>query len=429
MTEQKTVACYTLGCKVNQYDSEAMLEKLVENGFAVVPFEQAADVYIINTCVVTETGEKKSRQMIRRAQKQNPFAFIVVAGCLAQRDADALIASGARLVIGNQRRGEIAALIQKAIDEDSAITAVESVKQIAFEPLVVSGHFGHTRAVMKIQEGCDRFCTYCIIPYVRGTLRSKPPLAVKAEAEGLAAAGFLELVLTGIHLTSYGRDLGGESLLDAIEAVAAVPGIRRIRLGSVEPMLIDEAFVARLSKIKKICPQFHLALQSGSNSVLRRMARRYSTEMFEKAVALLRAAFPSCAITTDIIAGFPGESEEEHAQSMRFAKKIGFSRSHVFPFSRRSGTRAYDFAGQLPKAVKEKRAKELIQIGEESAREYAKSLLFSVQEVLFEEERDGGAVGYTPQYMQVFAKGAKSGEIGKVLLNGFENDVFSSELL
>lgn len=426
---QRTVACMTLGCKVNQYDSEIMLERLIEKGFRVVPFEEMADVYIINTCVVTQTGEKKSRQMIRRAIKQNPCADIVVCGCLAQKDAEKLLESGARLVIGNQRRNEIYELLERAKDEGLCLIAVEDIKKVPFEDAQINNHIGHTRAIMKIQEGCDRFCTYCIIPYVRGNIRSKSIESIEKEAFSLSKAGFLEVVLTGIHLTSYGRDLNGESLADAIEAVARQEGIRRIRLGSLEPVIINEQFVERISRIKKLCPQFHLSLQSGSDKVLKKMARRYSTEEFRQAVKLLREKFPLCAISTDIIAGFPGEGEQEHLESLKFAEEIGFSKSHIFPYSIRSGTRAANFPEQNTRQTKEKRAHEHIMLAQKSQQKYAESLLFTVQEVLFEEEDEQGATGYTPQYMSVYMQGARSGEIIKLLLSQYSNEQFLGERL
>lgn len=424
----KRVAFCTLGCKVNQYDSEAMLEQFTKNGYQAVDFADEADVYVVNTCVVTGTGEKKSRQMVRRAQMRNPDADIVVAGCMAQRDAEKLLPMGVRLVVGNSRRQEVVELLHQAVRDHVQVAAAEDVRRIAFEPLSISGNLGHTRAVLKIQEGCDRFCTYCIIPYVRGGIRSREPKDIFAEAERLGSAGYQEIVLTGIHLTSYGRDLEGLSLLDGIRAAHAPGGIKRVRLGSLEPVVVTEAFAKELATLHKVCPQFHLALQSGSDTVLKRMRRRYDTEAFRKAAAILRAYFPGCALTTDVLTGFPGETEEEHQQTMAFCREIGFSRMHVFPYSKRTGTEAAKMPGQLPKAVKEGRAKELITLGEETAARYAASLLNTRQEVLFEEERAGGAEGYTPQYMRVWARGARAGDILPVLLTHYENDLFTGEI-
>mgnify|MGYP000893333853 CR=1 FL=1 len=423
----KRVAFCTLGCKVNQYDSEAMLEKFLQDGYTAVPFEEEADVYVVNTCVVTGTGEKKSRQMVRRARKLNPQAEVVVAGCMAQRDAEKLLEDGVRLVVGNAKREEVVSLLRKAQEEDSAIAAVTDVRRVPFENLSISGHMGKTRAVLKIQEGCDRFCTYCIIPHVRGGIRSRDVGEIAREAERLALAGFQELVLTGIHLSSYGRDLDGETLLDAIAAAAAPQGVQRVRLGSLEPVIVTREFAQALAAQPKVCPQFHLALQSGSDTVLARMRRRYTTGQFQEAVAILRRHFPGCAITTDILTGFPGETPEEHQQTMEFVKAIAFSRVHVFPYSKRTGTVAADMPGHLPKAVKEERARQLIALGEEMAEAYARSLLGTKQEVLFEEEEGGIAEGYTPQYMRVRTAGAAPGELKTVTLTAYQNDVFTAQ--
>lgn len=423
----KRVAFYTLGCKVNQYDSEAMLEKFLQAGYTAVDFEDKADVYVVNTCVVTGTGEKKSRQMVRRAHKKNPLAQVVVAGCMAQRDAESLLEDGVRLVVGNAKRDEVVTLLEQAEEQDACIAAVTDVRAIPFENLTISGHMGKTRAVLKIQEGCDRFCTYCIIPYVRGGIRSRAVEDIAKEAQRLGDAGFQELVLTGIHLSSYGRDLQGETLLDAVSAAAKPEGVKRVRLGSLEPVIVTEDFAKALAKEKKVCPQFHLALQSGSDTVLARMRRRYTTAEFRQAAHILRAYFPNCAFTTDILTGFPGETEEEHQQTLAFVREIAFSRCHVFPYSRRSGTKAADMPGQLQKKVKEDRARQLIALGEELAAAYAKSLLGTWQEVLFEEEEEGFAQGYTPQYMRVRMPEAQPGEMRSVLLTDYQNDVFTAQ--
>lgn len=420
----KRVAFCTLGCKVNQYDSEAMLEKFVEAGYLPCPFSDKADVYVINTCVVTGAGEKKSRQMIRRAQKQNPDADIVIAGCMAQRDAEELLKTGARLVLGSARRGEVTALLHRAREENKGLAAVGDVRGVPYEGLAISGHEGHTRANLKIQEGCDRFCAYCIIPYVRGGIRSREPGDIFTEAGRLSQAGFRELVLTGIHLTSYGRDLNGPTLIDAVRAAAAPERVSRVRLGSLEPVVVTEEFVRALQKEEKVCPQFHLALQSGSDGVLKRMRRRYTAEAFARAADILRAHFPGCALTTDIISGFPGETLEEHNESLRFCEKIAFSRMHVFPYSRRTGTLAASMPGQVSKSVKDARAAELISLGEKMAAEYARSLVGQTRDVLFETEENGAACGYTPEYLRVRARGARTGDILPVKLLSFDNDVF-----
>ncbi len=412
-----TVAFYTLGCKVNQYDSQAMLEQFLSAGYEGRDFHEQADVYVVNSCVVTGTGEKKSLQAVRRAIKQNPSAQVVLAGCLAQKEAEALLPMGLRLVIGNQRRGEVVQLLEEAVSQDTRIAAVDSVLRVPFELLDISWSEGHTRAVMKIQEGCDRYCAYCIIPYVRGGIRSRPVEEIAQEAARLAQAGYPEVVLTGIHLSSYGRDLGGDTLMDAIRAVAAVPGVRRIRLGSLEPVVATEAFVNELARIPQLCPQFHLSMQSGSDSVLRRMRRRYTAAEYLAAARRLQAAFPGCALTTDVLCGFPGETEEEAAQTLAFCSRVGFARMHVFPFSAREGTEAARMPDQLPRGVKNARAQALIALGEELAHSYRQTLVGTVQEVLFETEEQHGAVGLTPQYVETYAPGAHGGQIARVQLD------------
>ena len=423
----RSVACHTLGCKVNQYDSQAMLELFEEAGYEIREFSDKADVYVVNTCTVTGTGDKKSLQAVRRVLRQNPAAHVVIAGCLAQRDGEKLLSTGARLVIGNARRKEVVTLLEEAIDQNQQIAAVSDILRTSYEPLTISRHEGHTRAVLKIQEGCDRYCTYCIIPYVRGGIRSRKPADIRAEAERLALAGFAELVLTGIHLTSYGRDLEGETLLDAIRA-CDVPGVQRIRLGSLEPVIVTEAFVSALKEEKKVCPQFHLALQSGCDSVLKRMRRRYTTEEFENACHLLRAAFPDCAITTDVIAGFPGETEDEFAQTMAFCQKIGFARMHVFPYSARQGTPAAQMSNQVQKAVREERARQLIAVGNHLAKNYMKNQLGSIQEVLAEECENGLAHGYTAPYISCQFPGGIPGKVYKIRMTGLTEDGLAGEI-
>ena len=422
----RTVAFHTLGCKVNQYDSQAMLELFEQAGYEIRDFSQPADVYVVNTCTVTGTGDKKSLQAVRRALRQNPAAQVVIAGCLAQRDGERLLETGARLVIGNARRGEVVALLEEAVEKNQRVAAVSDILRVPYEPLSISRHEGHTRAVLKIQEGCDRYCAYCIIPYVRGGIRSRAPEEIGKEAARLAQAGFAELVLTGIHLTSYGRDLGGAGLLDAVRACDA-PGVRRIRLGSLEPVIVTETFVSALKVEKKVCPQFHLALQSGSDGVLRRMRRRYTTEEFRRACALLRAAFPCCAITTDVICGFPGETEEEFLETAAFCREIGFARMHVFPYSARQGTPAAAMPGQVPKAVREGRARRLIAQGEGLSRAYREGQVGLTLEVLAEEEAGGLCRGYTAQYIPCVFSGGRPGELWRVRITGLSEDGLTGE--
>ncbi len=412
----RSVAFHTLGCKVNQYDSQAMLEKFEQAGYEVRDFSQTADVYVVNTCTVTGTGDKKSMNAVRRALRQNPDAQVVIAGCLAQRDGEKLLSSGARLVIGNARRGDVVRLLEEAVEKGERVAAVESILRTPYEPLSISRHEGHTRAMIKIQEGCDRYCTYCIIPYVRGGIRSRASEDIHREACRLAQAGFRELVLTGIHLTSYGRDLEGKTLLDAVDACAVDP-VYRIRLGSLEPVIVTEAFAQGLRKEKRLCPQFHLALQSGSGEVLRRMRRRYTPEEFSLACALLRRVFPGCAITTDVICGFPGETEAEFEETRAFCRDIGFARMHVFPYSARQGTPAAQMGGQVPRALREERARILIADGNEMALRYAADKVGTRAEVLVEEtDGEGVSHGYTAEYLPCAVRGGEPGRVVHVRL-------------
>ena len=398
-----TVAFHTLGCKVNQYDTQAMLERFRDAGYLIVPFDGEADVYVVNTCTVTGTGDRKSMQIARRLRREHPDSEVILAGCLAQRRGEELLETGARLILGTQRRGEVVALLEDAVRRGVRLCAVsELTQETPFEPLSIIGQEEHTRAILKIQEGCNNRCTYCIIPSVRGPIRSRPVEEIAREAARLSEAGFTELVLTGIHLTSYGRDLHQGTLLDAIEAVQSTPGVRRIRLGSLEPTVATEEFATRLAKMDKVCPQFHLALQSGSDGVLRRMARRYNTTQYLAAVDNLRRAFSTCALTTDILTGFPGETEEEYEETRAMIRRVGYARIHVFPFSPREGTPAATMPGQLPNAEKERRARALIALGRETAESYCRSWLGKTAGVLLEEQtEDGDWLGYTPEYIQV----------------------------
>ena len=431
MIENKTVAFHTLGCKVNQYDTQAMRERFEQAGCRTVEFEEKADIYVVNTCTVTGTGDKKSMQTIRRCHRKNPEAAIVVTGCLAQRAADELKLPGVRLVLGTQRRGEVVELLRQAMESDCALIAVETLRQAPFEHLTVHAHEGHTRATMKIQEGCDRWCTYCIIPSVRGPIRSRPLDEIRAEAESLAAAGFKEAVLTGIHLTSYGREQHGAiTLLDAIREVHEVEGIERIRLGSLEPVIVTEAFVEGLKKLPKVCHQFHLALQSGSDTVLARMRRRYTSGEFLAACDLLRMAFEDCALTTDVMTGFPGETEEEFMQTVETCRRAGFARMHVFPYSEREGTKAAVMEGSVPRHIREERARRLIAVGHELERAALEGRIGKLDDVLIEEEDDEGrGMGYTGGYMRVHVENAQTGSIVRVRITGIEHDELTGEVL
>lgn len=412
----KRVAFYTLGCKVNQFDTEAMRELFMQAGYETVDFAEVADVYLVNTCTVTATGDQKSRQMIARAHAKNPQAAIVVAGCYAQRAPEEISKlPGVRLLVGAKDRSRVVELTEALGRTQAPVSAVGPLaREHAFEALDAVRE-GRTRAQLKIQEGCDRYCTYCIIPYVRGPLRSRPLSDIRRQLLRLAENGYQEVVFTGIHLMSYGKDLGGGAdLMAAIAQGEDIPGLRRIRLGSLEPQLLSEGFVRALAQNPKICRQFHLSLQSGSAPVLKRMARRYTPEEYAACVASLRAAMPACAITTDVIVGFPGETGAEFQETMAFVERMRLSKVHVFPYSRREGTPAAAFPGQLPKAVKAQRARELAALSRRLEEAYIQGFVGTRQEVLFEEAQAGGLAGYTDTYVRVWAPG-KPEQAGKIL--------------
>ena len=424
----KTIAVHTLGCKVNQYDTEAMLESFEAAGYRAVAMRDDAHVYLINTCTVTGTGDQKSEKLIRRTARLHPDCAIIVAGCLAQRAAERLLEmDNVRLVIGVQRRAEVVQLLETAVAENIRINAVAPLKGVGFEQLFVTRHEGKTRATMKIQEGCDRYCAYCIIPSVRGPVRSMPLENVRAEAERLARAGYREIVVTGIHLASYGR--GTEhSLEDAICAVHDVPGVERVRLGSLEPLIVTDAFAKHMSEMPGLMRQFHLSMQSGSDTVLKRMHRRYTSGEYFAACETLRRYMPDCAITTDVIAGFPGETDAEFADTMAFVEKVGFARIHAFPYSRRSGTVADRLPDQVPENIKHERTNKLIELGNKLERNFVKGMMGTVQSVLFEEMvSEDMAEGYTGQYVRVRAK-AQPGCICNVRLTGAEGTIALGEI-
>ncbi len=398
-----TAAYHTLGCKVNQYDTQAMEELLSGAGYQTVPFSADADVYLVNSCTVTGTGDKKSLQTVRRLRREHPASKIILCGCLAQLRGPELLSSGADLILGTQRRNEIVSLLARVIQENRPVCAVEPLgDRPPFERLRISRQSDHTRAVLKIQEGCGNRCAYCVIPQVRGPIRSRPLADIADEAGRLAEAGFREIVLTGIHLSSYGLDFADRSSLsDVIRLLQQADGILRIRLGSLEPTIVTPDFVHILLDSDKVCPQFHLALQSGSDSVLRRMRRRYNTAQYMKAVDEIRTGFPHAALTTDILTGFPGETETEFLETEEMIRRVAFSRIHVFPYSPRPNTEAAAMAGQLPDAVRQERARRLIAVGEETARQYLESWLNLETVLLPEEIVDGCMEGYTPEYLRV----------------------------
>ena len=398
-----TIAAHTLGCKVNQYDTQAMLELFMQDGYRTVAMDQQADVYLVNTCTVTGTGDKKSLQLIRKIRREHPSSLLIVCGCMAQQRGEELLSTGADLVLGTQRRHEVTSLLRQVAESGRPLCAVSPLQNDQpFECLSVSALNEHTRAVLKIQEGCGNHCSYCIIPSVRGPIRSRPLEDIRNEVRRLADAGFCEVVLTGIHLCSYGRDLDPSlSLLDVIRVIQATKGILRIRLGSLEPTVATPSFAAELRKAGKICPQFHLALQSGSDTVLARMRRRYNTAQYLQGVENLRREFPHAAFTTDILTGFPGETQEEFEETKRMIETVGFARIHVFPYSARPDTPAASMPGQLSSGTKEQRARELIALGRIVARKYLETWT-GLETTLIPEEKVGACwEGYTPEYIRV----------------------------
>ena len=429
-----SIAFHTLGCKVNQYDTQAMLELFLQAGYTVVSFQEDADIYLINTCTVTGSGDKKSLQLARKIKREHPSSFLILCGCMAQSRPKDLLKAGADLILGTQRRMEVVSLTEQALRNGKPLCAVEPVEEASlFEPLRISSHAEHTRATLKIQEGCNCRCSYCIIPSVRGPIRSRALQDICSEADRLQENGYRELVLTGIHLSSYGRDLNNSvTLLDVLHALQEKPGILRIRLGSLEPTIITDVFCRDLKSISKVCPQFHLALQSGSDSVLRRMRRRYNTAQYLSAVQTLRDAFPDAAITTDVLTGFPGETEQEFNETRVFLNLIGFARIHVFPYSSRPNTPAAQLPCQLSAAEKESRARILIADGQKMTRRWLESWIGRVSSFLPEEIVNGHWEGYTPEYIRISlieSDACESGKAVPVRLTGIESQHMTATLL
>ena len=402
-----SVAFHTFGCKVNQYDTQAIIELFSCAGYRIVPFTDQADIYVINTCTVTSVSDQKCRQMIRRVKRAYPGAELIITGCLSQNDT-MFADEDVRLVMGTQNRSQIVNLFEKAMAVNKNINAVSALENDVYEPLRIGSDRHHTRAMLKIQDGCDNRCTYCIIPNVRGTPRSRPFMDIVKEAELLAEACFWEVVIIGIHLSDYGSDLVEKTdLSDVILALNTINGFKRLRLGSLDPAFITKRFIERIQQADKLCPQFHLSLQSGSDSVLKRMGRRYTTAEYLTAVDLIRRAFPNAAITTDIITGFPGETDQEFQDTIDMLTKISFSRVHVFPYSKREGTPASAFPDQIPQTIRDRRAKEIIDLGKKLAYHYHNRFLGTIQPVLFESSHEGTASGYTCEFVRVTAKNAQ----------------------
>ena len=400
------IAIYTLGCKVNQYETQAMEQELTARGHELVDFEQPADAYIINTCSVTAISDKKSRQMIRRARKLNPDAIVAACGCYVQTHTDEVLELGIDLVGGTGQRMEFLRQLLTAAEKKTRVLVDDALHRHEFEILPAGGQMSRTRAMLKVEDGCRNFCTYCIIPFARGPVRSLPISEAVAQTGQLAAEGYQEVVITGIEISSWGQDLDGEkSLVDLLEAVSAAAGEMRLRLGSLEPRTITEDFCRRAAKLTNLCPHFHLSLQSGCDETLRRMNRRYDTERFYKSVTLLREFFPGVAITTDLITGFPGETEEEFQKTLDFIRRCEFAQIHVFPYSVRPGTRAAAME-QLPKSVKEERAARAGEVAAQLHEQYLQSCVGQVYPVLFEQPgREGEFTGHAPNYMEVTAPG------------------------
>lgn len=428
----KTVAAYTLGCKVNMYDTEAMLELFEKSGYAIADFEAYADVYIINTCTVTNLGDKKSRQMIRRAKKNNPDAIIAAVGCYAQVAPEEVAEiEGVNLVLGTKQRKQIVELIEQYNNEKVFLNKVSDIGgEKEFEELSVSNLNDRRRAFIKIQEGCDRFCTFCIIPYARGRVRSRNPVEILKEVETLAKNGYKEIVLAGIHVASYGKDLDKISLLDIIENVHMVDGIERIRTSSIEPTVIDEAFIERIKKLPKICDHFHLSLQSGSNATLKRMNRRYTKERYKEAVIALREVFPDIALTTDVIVGFPGETDGDFQESYDFVKEIELSQMHVFPYSAKKGTPASGFADQINQSVKNERSAKMLALSNELNNKFLNKFINKTVSVLYERKRGHNLYeGHTTNYISVLTKSEYNieNEIISVEITGIDNGIALSK--
>ncbi|MDO4289025.1 MAG: tRNA (N(6)-L-threonylcarbamoyladenosine(37)-C(2))-methylthiotransferase MtaB [Eubacterium sp.] len=405
---QPAVAFLTLGCKVNSYDSEAMMEIFEGAGYQVVDFADFADVYVINTCTVTHLGDRKSRQMMRKARRRNPEAIIVATGCYAQVAPEEVMAiEEVDLILGTQKRRQILDFIEAHRQDQSRSNFVSDIMAGRdYEDLTITENKGKTRAFLKVQEGCNRFCTYCIIPYARGPIRSRAIASVVQEVKRLVDNGFKEMVLTGIHIASYGVDMAEDvDLMDLIAAVDGVPGVERIRLGSLEPLLLTEDFVKRLAAIPSLCPHFHLSLQSGCDTVLARMGRRYTTDQYAEIVDRVRRYFDRPAITTDIMVGFPGETEAEFQTTLDFVKKIGFYQVHAFKYSRRKGTKAADFPDQVDEQIKNQRAQALAQAALACETAFLKANDGTVAEVLFERHhKDGFYEGHTRNYIPVILK-------------------------
>ena len=427
------VALHNLGCKVNAYETEAMAQKLEDAGYEIVPFNEKADVYIINTCSVTNMADRKSRQMLHKAKKMNEDAVVVAAGCYVQTATEKLLEDlSVDILIGNNKKKDIVEELQKYFDDNKYNKNVIDINATnEYEELELATVTEHTRAYIKIQDGCNQFCSYCIIPYARGRIRSREFDNIKQEVTELAQKGFKEIVLTGIHLSSYGNN--ENKLIDVVEMIAGIEGVERIRLGSLEPNIVTEDFAKRLAKVDKICQHFHLSMQSGCDNTLKRMNRHYTSDEYFEKCELLRKYFDNPAFTTDVIVGFPGETQEDYEISREFVKKVRFSELHVFKYSKRDGTVAAKMENQIPEPVKTERSEDLIKVGEKLTMEYRRKFIGKKVSVLFEEiinvAGENYWVGHTKEYIKVIMKSDKdiSGDVKNVSLIGFANECLNCE--
>ena len=417
----KKVAFCTLGCKVNQYETNAMEQAFIKVGYEIVNFDMQADVYVINTCTVTNMSDKKSRQMIRKAKQLNNNSIVVAVGCYAQVSKEQLeTIEEVDLILGNNEKKDIVKYIE-SFQKEKIVHLEDVLYQREFIDFGTTIHMEKTRAVIKVQDGCDRFCSYCIIPYARGRVRSRNPESVVQEIKALSDNGVKEVVITGIHIASYGKDFKENiSIIDLLEKINKIDGIQRIRLGSLEPTIINEEFLKRLSKLDKICHHFHLSLQSGCDETLKRMNRRYTTKEFKKVVDLLKSTYKDVILTTDIIVGFPGETEEEFNKTYEFLKQIKFYKMHIFKYSRRKGTKADVMENQISSDLQEKRSKKLLDLSDINQKEYNEEYVGKNVEVLFEEQDDKYMKGHTGNYIVVKVKNKE--------INKYHNKVVSIKI-
>lgn len=425
----KKVALHNLGCKVNSYETEAMSQLLANAGYEIVSFSEKADVYIVNTCSVTNMADRKSRQMLHKAKKMNEDAIVVATGCYVQTASEKIAEDlSIDIIVGNNKKKEIVEILQEYFREHKKNYVIDINKTDEYEDLEIATVTEHTRAHLKIQDGCNNFCSYCIIPYARGRIRSRKMDSIKDELERLANNGFKEVVFTGINLSCY--DDNGKKLIDVIELAENTEGIERIRLGSLDPEVVTEEFAHRLSKVTKICPHFHLSMQSGCDTTLKAMNRHYTSEEYYNKCMLLREKFINPAFTTDVIVGFPQESDEDYAITREFVKKVGFSELHVFKYSRRDGTVAAKMIGQVDETIKSKRSEDLISVGESLKENYRKEKIGEKVSVLFEEEKEINGikyqVGHTKEYIEVAVETKENlaGKIEEVFLKDFiDNEI------